>query len=251
MAFFNTEVPILTRKPPVLEAPPSPEIWQVQWQLHSHLRWSSFYTRHDQACLIWGAITALIFSIAQFLPLSWTTQALIATSLTALGSLIMAGLTWHYTQVDRLAWILHTWLLLMILGTLLTNLSLWYSWNPILIALCPLWLGLCGIGYLITGLGMRSRLILLCSALHFLVLLLLPHIGRQILLTGLTISASVTALSELQWDSNGVCNYRTPKPPQNPQPSNSTPSPTAPTESASDFHSHPHQKTTHPSAHYK
>jgi hypothetical protein len=210
MAFFNTDVPILTRKPSVLETPASPGNWRVQWQLRNYLLWSSCYTRHDQACLCWGFITASIFSIAQFLPINWTTQALIASSLTGLSSFGMAWLTWRYTHVDQLAWILYTWLLLMLIGSALTNLSLWYSWSHILILLCPLWLAICGIGYLITALGMRSRLILLCSAIHFLTIFLLPFVGIwQILLTGIVISASVTALSELQWDSNGVCNYQT------------------------------------------
>jgi hypothetical protein len=175
----------------------------------------------------------------------------------------------------------------MLIGTILTNLSLWYSWSTILIALCPLWLGLCAIGYLITGIGMRSRLLLLCSALHFLTIPLLPFTKSfQILLTGIIISACVTALAELQWDSNGVCNYQSLhfpptektyhetsspiislnltksisqqdetaypiKSSQNPAPSNSTPSPTAPTAPVFHPHSHPHQKTTCPSAHHK
>jgi hypothetical protein len=97
MAFFNTEIPLLTRKPPVLETPLSPEILHIHWQLHDRTLWSSFYTRHDQACLYWGAITATIFAIAQFIPISWTTQALIASTLTTLGTLFMTRLTWRYT----------------------------------------------------------------------------------------------------------------------------------------------------------
>lgn len=210
MAFFNPDIPLLSRKPAVTDLPTASQVWLVQWQVGSWLLWSSFYTRHDQACLGWGLLVAGIFAIAQFTPLSWLTQAIIATALTGLGCWVMAWLTWRYTTVEQLAWILYAWLGLMLLGTAVTDLSLWCSWGSVLMAICPLWLGLCGLGYLITGLGMRSRLILLCSGLHFLAIGLLPLVGTwQTLFTGLVISGAVLALAEFQWDSNGVCNYQT------------------------------------------
>jgi len=147
--------------------------------------------------------------MAQFLPLSWTIQAGLATGLTGIGSLAMAWLAWRYTHLDQLAWILYTWLVLMVVGTVLTDLSVWNGWGTLLIRLCPLWLGLCGIGYFVTALGMRSRLILLYSALHFGAIALLPFfLPYQLLLTGTVISGSVILLAELQWDSNGVCDYQ-------------------------------------------
>ncbi|MBD1909071.1 MULTISPECIES: hypothetical protein [unclassified Leptolyngbya] len=121
----------------------------------------------------------------------------------------MAWLTWRYTHHDQLAWILYSWLALMLVGTILTDLGVWRPWGVMLVNLCPLWLILCGIGYFITALGMRSRLILLCSAAHFLAIALLPlFVTYQILLTGFVISGSAILLAELQWDSNGVCNYQ-------------------------------------------
>lgn len=209
MAFFNSSLPLVCRKPPVDAATISPTVWSVRFSLRDAVVWSSFYTRHDQACLIWGVLTAGIFAIAQFLPLSWTTLALMASILTGLGSIGMTWLVWRYTHVDQLAWILYTWLTLMLLGTAVTDLSVWHGWGTILCNLCPMWLALCGIGYFITGVGMRSRLILLCSAIHFLsieFLHLLP--AYQLLLTGIVISSSVFLLAEFQWDSNGVCNYQ-------------------------------------------
>lgn len=209
MAFFNSEVPLISRKQPVANVPVSPNVRYVQWNLGFTVLWSSFYTRHDLACLSWGVLTASIFAVAQFLPLSWITQAMITSVLTGLGSFGMACLAWRYTNVEKLAWILYTWLTLMLIGTIVTDLSVWYGWGVILMKLCPLWLGLCGIGYLITGLGMRSRLILICGAIHLLAIGLLPFVGPwQILLTGIVISGCVIALAELQWDSNGVCNYQ-------------------------------------------
>jgi hypothetical protein len=210
MAFFNSSVPLLSSKPPTDAVTVSPSIWRVHFSVINAVIWSSFYTRHDQACLIWGVLTAGIFAIAQVVPLSWTTLALIASILTGMGSIGMTWLAWRYTHVDQLAWILYTWLILMLMGTAITNLSVWHGWGLILCNLCPLWLTLCGIGYFITGIGMRSRLILLCSAMHFLsigFLHLLPN--YQLLLTGIVISSSAFLLAEFQWDSNGVCNYQT------------------------------------------
>ncbi len=210
MAFFNSEIPLLSRKPAVALVPDSAKVWRVQWQIGSVILWSSVYTRHDQTCLGWGLLAASIFVIAQFLPLSWATQAAIASLLTGLGCLAMAWLTWRYTAVEQLAWILSAWLGLMLVGTLVTDLAIWCGWGRVLSEICPLWLGLCGIGYLVTGLGMHSRLILICSGIHFLTIGLLPWAGGwQTLLTGAVISGSVLALAEFQWDSNGVCNYQT------------------------------------------
>ncbi|MFM7425952.1 MAG: hypothetical protein ACKO7W_13335 [Elainella sp.] len=210
MAFFNPEIPLLSRKPAAGDLSATAQVWRVQCQVGAFTLWSAFYTRHDQACLNWGLLTASIFAIAQFVPLSWITQAIMASALTGLGCGAMAWLTWRYTAVEQLAWILYSWLGLMLLGTVITDLSLWCSWSRIVMEICPLWLGICDVGYLITGLGMRSRLILLCSGLHILTIGLLPYVGGwQPLLTGLVISGSALVLAELQWDSNGVCNYRT------------------------------------------
>lgn len=209
MAFFNSETPLLCRKSPIANVTTALNVWQVQWHVGHATVWSSFYTRHDQACLIWGVLTAGIFAVAQFLPINWVTQTTIASILTGLGCIGMAWLAWRYTQVEQLAWILYTWLFLMVIGTIVTDLSVWLGWGMMLLRLCPLWLGLCGIGYLITGLGMRSRLILVCSGVHFLTIGLLAFVGPwQLLLTGLVISGWVMVLAELQWDANGVCDYQ-------------------------------------------
>jgi len=209
MAFFNHDVPLISRKPPLASAARSSGVWRVHYSLGQAVLWSSFYTRHDQACLNWGILVAYIFAIAQFLPISWATQALMASLLTVVGSVVMTWLMWRYTYMEQLAWILYSWLGLMLLGTIITDLSVWNAWGAVLIRLCPLWLALCGVGYFITALGMRSRLILLCSALHFGTIGLLPFwMTHQLLLTGAVISGSVMLLAQLQWDSNGVCDYQ-------------------------------------------
>jgi hypothetical protein len=209
MTFFNYEVPLISRKLPVADVRVSSETWRLPEQLGYIFFLSSFYTRHDQVCLGWGVVAASIFAIAQFVSLSWFTQAMIASTLTGAGCLGMTWLARRYTKVEQLAWILYVWLMLMVVGTIVTDLSIWHGWSRVIIGLCPMWLGICGTGYLITGVGMRSRLILLCGGIHFLAIaLILLTPSWQTLFTGVVISGSVMALAELQWDSNGVCNYK-------------------------------------------
>ena len=55
----------------------------------------------------------------------------------------------------------------MLGGVPLTDLGIFLGWGQILIHLCDLWLGLSAIGYLCTGLGMRSRTLIISSIIHF------------------------------------------------------------------------------------
>ncbi|HEY9698396.1 MAG TPA: hypothetical protein V6D10_14115 [Trichocoleus sp.] len=209
MSFFNPEIPVISRKKPALEAPAAPGVWLIHFQLGSSTLFASFYTKHDQACLLWGIISGGIFVVAQFFPISWITQAIFASALTLIGVLGMVYLTWHLTVVDRLTWILFSWVFLMLIGAIVTDLSIFFSWSNVLMRICPLWLGLSAIGYLITGVGMRSRAFFLLGLLHLLAIGMLPYVGIwQQLVTGLIIGGSVFLVAELQWDSNGVCNYQ-------------------------------------------
>jgi hypothetical protein len=206
MEFFNYDIPIISRKKLAIEWQNLPGIWCVRWQINHLTILSSFYTRHDLACLLWAIVSAGIFIIAQFATFSWLTQAYLASGLTGIGTVGMGYLTWRFTSVERLAWILYTWTALMLSGTVVTDLSFFLGWGVILCHICHFWLALIGIGYLITGVGMRSRAILLCSIIHFFAIGILPHVGRwQSLTTGAIVAGCVLLLAELQWDSNGVC----------------------------------------------
>lgn len=206
MSFFNSEVPIITRKRSAYAIEDVPGLWRVHWQINSVTLFSSFYTRHDQACLLWGVISGGIFVAAQFLPVDWMSQAIFSSALTVVAIVGMVSLTWYFTAVERLTWILASWVILMLLGILVTDLSVFLGWGRVLVQICPLWLGLSAIGYWITGIGMRSRTFILIGLLHLFTIWILPYVGFwQPLTTGIIISGSVLYLAELQWDSNGVC----------------------------------------------
>jgi hypothetical protein len=210
MSFFNPEIPIFSRKQSADAIPDMPGVWRIHWCIGERTLWSSFYTRHDQACMLWSFLTAGIFAIAQFLPLSWTVQAIFSSVLTLFGVAGMVGLTWYFAQVERLNWVLYSWIALMLVGIFVTDLALFQHWGGVLLNVCPLWLGLSGIGYCITGIGMRSRMFILLGLLHGLAIWLLPLVAPwQQLTTGLVISLSVLSMAELQWDANGVCGYQT------------------------------------------
>ncbi|MBD2089701.1 hypothetical protein H6F67_07525 [Microcoleus sp. FACHB-1515] len=210
MSFFNTEVPLFSRKPSADAIVQTPGLWRIHWKIGNRVLWSSFYTRHDQACILWGLLTAGIFAIAQFLPLSWTIQAIFASLMTLLGVGGMIGLTWYFAKVERLNWVLYSWIALMLIGISITDLALLQHWGQVLLNVCPLWLGLSGIGYAVTGIGMRSRMFLLLGVLHLIAIWLLPLVAPwQQITTGFVISFSVLLMAELQWDANGVCGYQT------------------------------------------
>ncbi|MDX2229986.1 MAG: hypothetical protein NW220_10130 [Leptolyngbyaceae cyanobacterium bins.349] len=198
------------RKNSAFDIPEMPGLWRIHWQIHDRVLFSSFYTRHDQACLLWGAIAAVIFLVAQFLPLSWTTQTLFAASLTLVGVIGMLLLTWQFARFERLSWVLGSWAGLMLLGAIATYQAMFGGWAGVLMHICPLWLGLSGAGYLVTGIGMRSRLFLLLSGLHLLTISVLPLFPAwHPLITGGVISSSAFLIAEFQWDANGVCGYQT------------------------------------------
>ena len=209
MSFFNVEVPLMVRKKSAFDIPQMPGLWRVHWQLNKIVLFSSFYTRHDQACMLWGGIVAVIFLMAQFLPVSWVTLTLLATALTSVGVVGMVVLTWQFAWVERLSWVLGCWAGLMVLGEIATYLGMFGGWNWALINVCPLWLGLSATGYFVTSIGMRSRLFLLLSLVHLLTIWLLPAFPAwKPLITGMVISSSAFLIAELQWYANGVCGYQ-------------------------------------------
>lgn len=206
MTFFNPNAPLLCQKPNVLTLPNSPGLWRCHWQFGSTILVSTFYTALDQVCLIWGVISLGIFGTAQFCPLSWMTQAIWWSILSLIGSVVMVVLTPSWLREDGLGWVLDSWVCLMLLGVALTDLSVFLGWGEVLMNLCPLWLGLVALGYLGTGLGMRSRTLIITGFVHLVAIGILPYVGAmQFLATGIIMGGSSVLLAVFQWDSFGTC----------------------------------------------
>ncbi|HEY9910157.1 MAG TPA: hypothetical protein V6D18_21390 [Thermosynechococcaceae cyanobacterium] len=183
-----------------------PGLWRVHWQLGNTTIFSSFYTRIDQACLLWGIISGIIFITAQFSCWDWGVQAWLWSGLTIAGSVSTALMAPHWLKVKPLSRTFSAWVGLMLIGTALTDLSIFLGWSDVLMQLCPLWLALTALGYFYTGIEMRSRGFLLISLIPTLGIFLMPYLGVwQFSTTGLLIGLSMIAMAELQWDSSGVC----------------------------------------------
>ena len=206
MTFFNPNTPLLCRKESAYALPDVPGVWRFHLQIGKTTLLSTFYTRLDQACIVWGVISAIIFITAQFLPVSWTTQAIWWSSLSLIGTVGMVALTPSWIRVEGLGWILDSWIFLMLFGLVVTDLSIFLGWGEVLMNLCPLWLGLIALGYFCTGVGMRSRTLILTGFFHLLSIWILPYCGAwQFLSTGIITGGSVLLLAEFQWDSFGTC----------------------------------------------
>ncbi len=204
--FFNQETPPLQYKESAFAIADCPGLWRIHWQLGQTTIFSTFYTRIDQACLLWGIISGIIFLTAQFAAIDWQTQAIFWSGLTLVGTGAMVKLSENCTTIKPLNQVSFVWVSLMLSGLVLTDLSIFLSWVPLLVQLPLMWLLLNAFGYLYTGLKMRSRAFLLICLVHFLAIVTLPYINVwQFLETGLVIGLSSVLLAVLQWDSSGVC----------------------------------------------
>lgn len=208
MNFFNPTEPIIRTKQEHLD------FQDRQGMLHFHISVgdktliSGFYTRIDQVFVIWGLICATIFVTAQFSPISWLIQAAFWSVLTLIGTVSMVVLTYFWVKVERLKWLLYGWILLMVSGVVVTDLSIFLGWGDILMYLCPMWLGLSAFGYFCTGLGMRSRAFILAGIVHLLAIIFLPYVGGlQFITTGLVMAANLLMFAEVQWDMRPPINY--------------------------------------------
>lgn len=207
MTFFNTNLPPLSRKPTNFDLQKYPGVWHIQFKIGQNTIYSNFYTKLDRACILWGLISVAIFCTAQFLPIDWKLQAIIWSVISLVGTLGMVELTRTAAKEEPFKGILICWVILMLGGLVLTDLSIFLGWVEILIRLCPLWLLLNALGYLYTGLGMRSRTFLLMGIVHFLGILILPYVGAwQFFTTGIVMGLSVLLLAEFQWDTTVACN---------------------------------------------
>jgi hypothetical protein len=201
MTFFNYSVPPLRRKQLNLDIQDLEGIWYVQFPLGKQRIYSRFYTRLDRACLLWSLLLIPMFGTAQFLPVSWALQAGLWSVLSSIGTAAMVNWTYYWVKIERLTWVLVAWVILMLLGLLLTDLGIFLGWGKVLANLCPLWLGMSGIGYFVTGLAVRSRALLIAGLVHLLGIVILPYTGSWLFLfTGSVMVLSLLILAELQWD---------------------------------------------------
>lgn len=201
MNFFKATEPIIRTKQHQLDVQDLKGLLKIDWKIGNLTLFSRFYTRIDQAFLLFGWVSLIIFTIAQFLPISWTTQAYWWSGLTGIGTLGMVALTYCWVKVERMTWLVYWWTLLILVGLVLTNLGLFAGWGGILLNLCPLWLGLSVLGYWGTGIGLQSRAFMLAGFLHLLTIFLLPYLaGWQFFTTGVVMGGTLLFLAEVQWD---------------------------------------------------
>jgi hypothetical protein len=144
MTFFNYSVPPLRRKQLNLEVQDLEGLWQVNFPLGKDTFYSTFYTCLDRACLMWSLLLILMFGTAQFFPVSWMLQASLWSALSLAGTVAMVSWTYCWVKKERLTWVLYSWVILMLLGLLLTDLGIFLGWGKVLANLCPLWLGMSG-----------------------------------------------------------------------------------------------------------
>jgi hypothetical protein len=201
--------PIFQRKQRALDVQDLEGLLKIHVKINSLTLYSGFYTRIDQVLLLWGIITTIIFLTAQFLPIDWFTQTLIWSALTLVGSLGTVHLAWYWVTVEQLRWVVHCWVVLMLGGVFLTNVAIFGTgWSVLLMYLCPLWLGLSGVGYLCTAWGLRSRAFFICGVLHLLAIAVLPYLPQaQYLTTGVITSGMLFLLAQVQWDMQSTSSY--------------------------------------------
>jgi hypothetical protein len=206
---FNTQEPIVRRKQEALDFQDRQGLWQLKLQIKNKTLFSSFYTRIDQVFVIWGLISALIFITAQFAPIDWITQAIFWSVLTVIGTVSMSYLTYFWVRVERLRWVLSAWIVLMLGGVIVTDLSIFLGWGKVLMHLCHIWLALSAAGYFCTGWGLRSRAFTIAGIFHLLGILLLPYcLGWQFLATGMIMTVNLLVFAETQWDMRSpIDNY--------------------------------------------
>ncbi|ACB50016.1 hypothetical protein cce_0665 [Crocosphaera subtropica ATCC 51142] len=201
MNLLDQTKPILRRKQRKLYYQEYQSLVSLYLKIAGKTIYTGLYSCLDQVFIIWGLITAAIFLTAQFLPISWTTQAIAWSILTLAGTLAMMILTHFWVKQRQLDWILYTWVVLMVSGLILTDCGIFLGWGWLLIHLSHLWLGLCSLGYIITGVGLNSRALLLVGLVHLLGIAILPHVmGWQFLATAMIMVLSLLLLAETQWD---------------------------------------------------
>ncbi|MBW4418547.1 MAG: hypothetical protein KME13_04895 [Myxacorys californica WJT36-NPBG1] len=204
--FFSDDLPLLRRKQSAYEIEDSPGLRRIHWQLGDTVIISTFYTRIDQACFLWGIISAIIFFTAQFALIDWSTQAILWSVLTLAGTIVMVERSYVWRTVEPISQVVSAWARLMTLGIVITDLSIFLGWGQVLASLCAMWLVLNAIGYFYSSWKMRSRAFSLMGLMHLAGIAVLPYVGVwQFVVTGVLIGFSALLLAELQWDSHDIC----------------------------------------------
>jgi hypothetical protein len=208
MTFFNYSFPPLRPKQLNMDVQELEGLWHVQFPLGKDRFYSKFYTCLARSCLLWILLLIPMFGTEQFFPVSWMLQAALWSVFSLGGTAAMVSITYPWVKIERLTWVLYGWVILMFLGLLLTDLGIFFCWQKLLANLCPLWLGISGIGYLGTGFAVRSRALLPASLFHLSAILILPYTGGwSFLFTGAIMGFSLLVLAELQWDMRHSINY--------------------------------------------
>lgn len=201
MEFFERREPLVRAKQSELDVQDLRGLLRLEWRIGKKTLLSTFYTRIDQAFILWGLISLIIFATAQFFPISWHTQALCWSILTLIGIFLMVMLTDFWAKVEKLLWVVYFWAGLNVFALIITDLAIFLGWPSILISLCPLWLGITAVGYLATGIGLSSRALFFIGIVQLLGIFILPYTsGWQFLFTGVLMGGSLLILAELQWD---------------------------------------------------
>ncbi|MBD1829504.1 hypothetical protein NDI47_01060 [Microcoleus vaginatus GB1-A2] len=208
MTFFNYSVPPLRRKQFNMEVQELEGLWQVQFPLGKDRFYSKCYTCLDRVCLLWSFLLIPMFGTAKFFPMSWRLQPGLWSVLSLVDTAAMVSMTYSWVKIERLTWVLYGWVILMLLGLLLTDLGIFLGWEKVLPNLCPLWLGMSVIGYFGTGLAVDSRALLATIFFHLSGILILPYTGAwSFLFTAAVMVFSLLVLAELQWDMRHPINY--------------------------------------------
>lgn len=159
------------------------------------------FTSIDQAFILWGAVSIVIFAIAQFSTVSWTTQAILDAAITGACIVCTSGLTWQVATIANLRWVVFLWAMLMTAGMVLTTYGIFCGVGSILINLCPLWLGLCALGYGVMGFKMRSYSFTSAALVHGIGIVSLAYFPAwQFFVSGLVMALTLFFFSVVPWD---------------------------------------------------
>ncbi|MFP5272817.1 MAG: hypothetical protein ACLGGO_21720 [Coleofasciculus sp.] len=113
----------------------------------------------------------------------------------------MVVISHDWVKVERVSWVLYCWVILMLVGLLITDLGVILIWSGVIANLCPLWLGLSALGYWCTGLALHSRAIIAVGLVHLLAIRVLPYVRSwSFLFTGSVMVLALILLAELRWD---------------------------------------------------
>jgi len=201
MRFFKSQQPILQKKQLSFNSQQLVSLKCLRVKPLEFIHLSGIYTCIDQAMILWGIISGIIFISAQFLPINWTDQAIFWSIITLIAIIFMITLTHSWTILENISWLLYGWVTLMIMGIVVTDCAIVYNWVLVLSHLCDLWLILSAIGYGLTAWGMKSRAFIIATVIHTISICFLPWFsGWQFAITGLIMMSNLLIFAEGQWD---------------------------------------------------